>query len=131
MTTRSLALAASAAALLAAAPSASAAPVTSGKLEWTMVNHYLGGDPGRTALGYFLDPRVGAGSQGSATPTAPATLSDGFGNPLATVAWNSANVAERPYTLGFPAASGDYTAGVASVELTGAYTFVTHGIPIT
>jgi hypothetical protein len=129
MTTRRLALAASAAALLATAPPAAAAPVTSGKLEWTMANTYASGDYMRTALGYFLH---GPGeTNGSATPTAPATLANAIGQPVTSLTTATAMSVDRPYTLGFPAGSGDYDGGVASIELKGAFTFVTHGIPIT
>jgi hypothetical protein len=130
MTTRRLALAASAVALLAAAPPATAAPVTSGKLEWTMANTYASGDYMRTALGYFLH---GPGeTNGSVTPAAPATLANAIGQPLTGALTTATPMSvDRPYTLGFPADSGTYEAGVASVELRGTFTFVTHTIPIT
>jgi hypothetical protein len=129
MTTRRLALAASATALLVAAPPALAAPVTSGKLEWTMANTYAPGDYMRTALGYFLH---GPGeTNGSATPTAPATLANAIGQPVTSLTTATAMSVDRPYTLGFPADSGTYEGGVASVELKGTFTFVTHSIPIT
>ena len=55
---RTLTLALAAAALLAAAPAASAAhyTVTGGKLDWTMANQYAGsGDADRTWLGYVTN----------------------------------------------------------------------------
>ena len=61
---RTFTLALAAAALLAAAPAASAADftVTGGKLDWTMANQYAGGgDAARTWLGYATNTARNSG----------------------------------------------------------------------
>ncbi len=136
---RTFTLAFAAAALLAAAPAASAADftVTGGKLDWTMANQYAGGgDAARTWLGYATNtaPVAGPPAAGKVEPTAPATATGPDGAAVTVIDGASARGADKLFTLSYPvaAAGGTYTdEGVGSVELEGTFTFTVHGFPIT
>jgi Htaa len=135
---RKTTIALAAAALLAAASPASAADytVSGGKLDWTIANAFTGfGDANRTWLGYvtFNQPNNPSSSNGTATATAPATLTGPAGAPAASVDPASARGVDQLYTFGYPvAAGGTYNdRGVGSVETTGTVTFTVHGSPIT
>jgi hypothetical protein len=136
MRNTTLALAAAGAVLAAAAPaSASDYTVTGGKLDWTMANAFTGfGDATRTWLGYvtFNQPGNPGASNGTATPTAPSTLTGPTGAPAASVDPNSPRGVDQLYTFGYPVAGGAYNdKGVGSVETKGTVTFTIHGSPIT
>jgi hypothetical protein len=135
---RKTTLALAAAALLAAASPASAADytVTGGKLDWTIANAFTGfTDTSRTWLGYVTFNQAGnpGSSNGTATVTAPATLTGPTGAAAASVDPNSARGLDQLYTFGYPVtAGGAYNdQGVGSVEAKGTVTFVIHGVPIT
>ncbi|WP_028062866.1 HtaA domain-containing protein [Solirubrobacter soli] len=124
--------------LLAAAPAADAADysVTGGKLDWTIANVMTSfGDPARSWLGYVTFNQVGnpGSSNGTASATAPATLTGPTGAAATSVTPDSVRGADQAYTFGYPvAAGGKYTdKGVGTVETKGTVTFTVHGVPIT
>lgn len=112
---RRAALAALALAALTAAP-ASAATVTSGKLDWTTTKIYDTGAPAgtqRTWLGYVT----------SAFPLANGTAMPSEGATGATV--NTASASSTDYTFTYPATGGTYepATGEGTIQLDGVVTF--------
>jgi Htaa len=132
---RTLTLAATTAALLAAAPAADAATytVTGGKLDWTLANQLTSfGDANRTFLGYITATIPGGGA-GTVTPSAGATATGPTGAAVSVIDTTSPRGTDQLFTLSYPvSASGTYTDnGVGTFELKGTTTWVTHGIPLT
>ena len=105
---RPVALAFVAAALLAAAPAAHAADytVTGGKLDWTIANFFVSGDPDRTWLGYASNTTGGGAPNGNITATAPATIKDRSGTVVPIVDGTTPRGLDRLYTLSYPGAAG-------------------------
>jgi len=131
---RNVTFALAAAALLATAPAAAASDftVTGGKLDWTIANNYVPGDPARTWLGYATNTQPPGAANGNVVATAPAAITGPGGAVVPTVDTASARGADQLYTFGYPVASGSYTdKGVGSIELRGTLTFTVHTLPIT
>ena len=131
---RKLILALSAAALVAAPATASAADykVTGGKLDWTIANYFASGDANRTWLGYATATTGPGAANGFVTAVAPATIT-GPAGAVTTVDGTSPRLIDSLYTLGFPVnANGTYSdAGVGAVALTGTLNMAVHNIPLT
>jgi hypothetical protein len=132
---RKLSLVLVAAAALAVAPAQAADyTVTGGRLDWTLPNHFVSGDPARTWLGYLTNASGPGAANGSASVTLPATMTDPAGTAVTTVGASAARGLDQLYTISFPvaAAGGTYSdTGVGGVELGGLATFVTHGLSLT
>ncbi len=119
-------------ALAALAVPSSASTVTGGGFDWTMANYYarpaddavLGQ---RTWLGFVTATVSGGGppSQGTATASDGATITDRTGAPVSEVTPSSPVSPTDLYTFAMPATGGTYDeyTGVGSVQLGGTLTF--------
>jgi hypothetical protein len=127
-----LALAISAAALLVVAAPASATDytITGGKLEWTMANHFVSGDPDRTWLGYVTNTSGGGAANGTARALAPATVVNTVGiAPAGDVIDGTApRGLDRLFTFAYPAkpAGTLNSSGVGTIEFEGTVEFHVH-----
>src|SRR5690349_16727626 len=120
---RKLLVGATAAAVLGTSPAAFAADykVTGGKLDWTIPNDWVSGQANRTWLGYLTNSTGPGAANGSASVTAPATITAPDGTAITTVTTAATRGQDQLYTISYPVdaeGAGTYSDyGVGTVKL--------------